>query len=289
MIDQTNFETWFLMYADNELSAAEKLQVEEFLKSNPSYQLFFDQVCRLKFKPVDIVFPDKELLYAEQIELKAYTLKPDQSITYPSKEILYRKVPVKKFKWAAPIGIAASLFFLLSLFYLLNTDEKKVLNQPLAVHKTNTLISPVQPQEKSIALKNFKHTIIAANGNVDSRSSINAQAFIVSDSKPILSDPVNDENEVASVSLPNAVQSNLSEEAIKAAASRNIEQQDVTAANVLINTDILIEASNRNEDRTALRGLVRKITRRIFKEKASDKQQQGIEISNFVIPVSNKQ
>jgi hypothetical protein len=85
------------------------------------------------------------------------------------------------------------------------------------------------------------------------------------------------------------VQPNLSDEAIQAAASRNVEAQEIQSSNVTINTDILIQASNRNENHSVLRGLMRKITRRVFKEKSISDQQKTIQLSNFVIPVSNKQ
>ena len=49
------------MYVDNELSAVEKLQVEEFLSMHPTHQILFDQFCKLKLIPEEIIFPEKEL------------------------------------------------------------------------------------------------------------------------------------------------------------------------------------------------------------------------------------
>ena len=97
MIDQTNIETWLLMYVDNELSAVEKLQVEEFLSMHPTHQILFDQICQLTLTPEKITFPDRDLLYAQQHELNTLTFEPDRTIQYPFKDQLYQQSSRKHF------------------------------------------------------------------------------------------------------------------------------------------------------------------------------------------------
>jgi hypothetical protein len=55
-----------------------------------------------------------------------------------------------------------------------------------------------------------------------------------------------------------------------------------------INTELIINASLRNENRTSLRGLIRKITRRVLKDDDESDQNRRIQVGSFAIPVSNK-
>jgi len=54
MIDITNYETWFLLYADNELSAEEKATVLSFVQQHPTLQQEFDVILQLRFRPAEI-------------------------------------------------------------------------------------------------------------------------------------------------------------------------------------------------------------------------------------------
>jgi len=54
MIDITNYETWFLLYADNELSAEEKATVLSFVQQHPTLQQEFDGIMQLRFSPAEI-------------------------------------------------------------------------------------------------------------------------------------------------------------------------------------------------------------------------------------------
>ena len=51
MIDITNYETWFLLYADNELSAEEQSAVLSFVKQHPALQHELDGIIQLRFLP----------------------------------------------------------------------------------------------------------------------------------------------------------------------------------------------------------------------------------------------
>jgi hypothetical protein len=289
VIDQTNFETWFFMYADNELSAAEKLQVEEFVKSNPSLRLLLNQLCQLKASPDDVRFPDKNILYAEQMELSAYTFKPDYSVTYPVKNTLYRKSAVRKIKWVIPVSIAAGFIFILGLFVLLNPTEKSLTDEKLTVNKNISKPAPIELKEKPTVLAGTKPKIKGAYQVSNLNQPGHTSEIFIPETKQSVIVELEEEKSIESTPSPIIVQPNLSDEAIQAAASRNVEAQEIQSSNVTINTDILIQASNRNENHSVLRGLMRKITRRVFKEKSISDQQKTIQLSNFVIPVSNKQ
>ena len=66
-INRNNYEEFFVLYADNELSAAEKHLVESFVRENPDLQREFSLLQQTKiFSDDSIVFEDKELLMSSR-------------------------------------------------------------------------------------------------------------------------------------------------------------------------------------------------------------------------------
>jgi len=65
-INRDNYETFFLLYTDNELSAAEKKEVEEFVDANPDLQEELVMLQQSILKPDDIVFNDKKSLLKDE-------------------------------------------------------------------------------------------------------------------------------------------------------------------------------------------------------------------------------
>lgn len=70
MIDLTNYETWFLLYADDELSAAEKEDVLFFVKQHPSLQQELNSFMEMRFTPAEEKQIDKSLLFSDNMEMK---------------------------------------------------------------------------------------------------------------------------------------------------------------------------------------------------------------------------
>jgi hypothetical protein len=69
MITRNNYEEYFLLYADDELSAAEKVAVEEFVNENPDLRAELIAFQQLKIKPEsNIVFENKNLLFKQSNE-----------------------------------------------------------------------------------------------------------------------------------------------------------------------------------------------------------------------------
>src|SRR6188768_3348998 len=67
-IDRHNYETFFLLYIDNELPDTEKELVEEFVRENPDLQEEFTMLQQSIVMPDTVVFDDKEALYKNQFE-----------------------------------------------------------------------------------------------------------------------------------------------------------------------------------------------------------------------------
>jgi len=66
-IDRHNYEEYFLLYVDNELSVDQKKQVELFVKENPDLEEELVMLQRSRLIPDDkIVFNEKHLLMREE-------------------------------------------------------------------------------------------------------------------------------------------------------------------------------------------------------------------------------
>ena len=107
MINLHNCETWFMLYADGELSASERIVVEQFLEAHPVLRSAFDQFQALRFLPDDtVVFPDRFLLKQQHPAAETegesmsvenqYRFEPDLSVSFPNRHLLYRaETPVR--------------------------------------------------------------------------------------------------------------------------------------------------------------------------------------------------
>ncbi len=65
-INRHNYETFFLLYVDKELSAAEMQAVELFVQENPDLQMELSLLQDAVVKPEDIVLEKKDWLYADE-------------------------------------------------------------------------------------------------------------------------------------------------------------------------------------------------------------------------------
>ena len=84
-----NYETYFLYYIDNELTAAEKIELEIFLKQYPNYASEMALLKKAILMPEEIIYEDKALLYRHQAM--------EASLNPTFKQSLYRKeAPVVK-------------------------------------------------------------------------------------------------------------------------------------------------------------------------------------------------
>src|SRR5687767_949365 len=62
-INRNNYESFFLLYIDNELSAAEKLAVDNFIQVNPDLEEEFIMLQQTVLKADEVVFSKKESLF----------------------------------------------------------------------------------------------------------------------------------------------------------------------------------------------------------------------------------
>lgn len=73
-ISSENYETWFCLYVDNELTLSEKEAVELFVLQHPQYQDAFLLMQQTVLPKEEIVFEDKALLYKQERSRKVFYL-----------------------------------------------------------------------------------------------------------------------------------------------------------------------------------------------------------------------
>ena len=105
-INRNNYEEYFLLYTDNELSAAEKHAVEEFIRQNPDLQKEFTMLQQSTFSADDtIIFRNKEVLMQRSVN-EAFINNENYEemfILYSDEELTAdQKTAVEKFVYHHP-------------------------------------------------------------------------------------------------------------------------------------------------------------------------------------------
>ncbi len=101
-INHTNYEHYFLMYIDNELSAEERAAVNDFIMQHPNYSNKLQALQQLKINPENITYKNKFSLYklSEQDE---------QCITYLENEMYSEEKAIFESKLSANIYLQSNV------------------------------------------------------------------------------------------------------------------------------------------------------------------------------------
>jgi hypothetical protein len=85
MITRENYEEYFLLYTDNELSAAERMEVERFIADHPDLREEWETLLQCRITPeTDLVFPGRNALLKPETEGSVYT---EDLLLYLDKEL----------------------------------------------------------------------------------------------------------------------------------------------------------------------------------------------------------
>ena len=311
MINLLNYETFFLLYADGELSLSEQESVLKFVAQHPLLEAEFNRIKALKFSPdKGLVMMDKSALrieIPEEVET-GYTFEPDLSIVYPNKTELYRKENVLPVHWLRMVA-AAALFFTMGIVWMVMGEKEN--NPSIAMQgstspsssKTRALISPkitspssenkmvvstanLPHQEVAVEERTLAHTVYSikamGNENPEGQTSIDLQQTTAIGTPQVVVPNLPD------VSIPQQVtvqkKGNFSDAVLLAAA----ERMATTAAHMASepNTTMLINAAMREEKKSGLRAIIRTINRRLLDEHELPQDQKFIQVANFNIPVN---
>jgi len=167
MITRDNYEEFFLLYTDNELSAADAHAVERFVADHPDLREEWEALLQCRLSPdTHLAFPDREGLMRTEPEGAAETgaplsgngpllyymdglpfLHPDNTIVFPDKDRLYREAKERRvipLPWLRA-GIAAAVIVAIALVFLLTGRQQPARPAPSVASRAAT--------NKSIAAK----------------------------------------------------------------------------------------------------------------------------------------
>ena len=141
LVNESNYEEFFLLYTDNELETTVRREVEQFASSNPQYQLELNLLLQTKIQPeTTVTFPDKSLLYKEEEDRKPVVIM-----------------------WWRVVAVAAMLLLALGIFWLSNrtatpdidvagvNNTKK--DQPAVTKQPTQTINKEEKQHEQLATR----------------------------------------------------------------------------------------------------------------------------------------
>jgi hypothetical protein len=316
MINLLNYETFFLLYADGELSPAEQDAVLKFVEERPLLEEEFNRIKTLKFSPdKGLTMMDKSLLRIEIPEEIAldYSFEPDLSIVYPNKAELYRKENILPVYWLRMVGVAAAIFFTMGIAWMIMGEKN---NNPSIVMQTGVeqgsssteatalstpgTASPASENKMVASTANLPHQVVGGRhgamvnalkvSSVRVVGSENPEGQMNNDPQSITANIVPEVDapdlSVASSTQPVSVQQkgNFTEAALLAAAERIATT--VTAISSEPNASLLINAALKEEKKSGLRSILRTINRRLLNDHEPPQDKKFIQVANFYIPVN---
>lgn len=291
MINLNNYESWFLQYADDECTPAEQQAVGEFLLLHPELREELDQMLDLRLSPDKVVMPGKEFLRFAELELlnEQYRLEPDLSVVFEGKHTLYKKERLPLFYLYRTLSAAAVLVFGLAMYWLLSDEPEK----QNIVREVNAPVSAARPKEESKILTVIPLVIKNAKKSRDVSSSI--PSFTSAADERVVPQQETDQtlHTIAQTEEPVLLQeekktiSNLSEEVLKAAATRMENRTTVDPVAIPLNTSVVIQDATRPANKKSLRSLVRTVSRRILHDTEKDDESKFIQVANFHIHVKH--
>ena len=285
MINENNYETFFMSYIDNELNAAERAAVEAFVLTEPKYaeELAFFEKTKLHVSSNEFIeMEDKIFLYR-------FT-EMDAKLDGDFKKSLYRKqAPVRKIIFTpnlmrASFAIAAMLILFIGL-QLFKTEssisesnivESNIVETPLkdktTVASTNILI-PAENQtlaNSAIATKAItkNQTILASTNNTSNSintnivSSSSSQASRENDSQNIVVAKFS-EGQISSTAMET-----MATEEEKTILPTNYKEIDTEEEDRTINIGML------EIDAAAFRGITRKFSALLKRNKLEKEKEK---------------
>lgn len=290
-ISLNNYEEWFLLYTDNELSEEQKMQVELFVLQHPDLQ--------------------REFEYLQQTRL------PEENWVFANKEILYRRTtarpPVLYMRWMRYAAAAAVIGIMATVWMLAPTNTLKEPLQlegstPEIVGNPGNTTDPVQNSSQSVdQLQSVETVSDESSSNRPMVNSVTAEnlptiKIVGGDQQPKLNkNKVSEEQVIASVVSSNnpivqlvetqpannqreniAGNSSVSQQQLQTVVPVNIEKaiaatEELKPIYTALEDDdedksLYIGALEINKDR--LRGLFRKAGS-IFRSKSKQNEEDG--------------
>jgi len=159
-INIDNYEEWLLLYTDNELSAEQKIDVEQFAASDSAIKTSLDILQKTKLQAEeDIVFPNKEILYRKE-----------------------EKVRVVAIRWWK-IAVAAALFIAISTTAFIVLNKKNITKEALATRNLHVIKST--PENSGDQQKGATTTQVNPKATENSNYGTEKEAVIINNTVAI--------------------------------------------------------------------------------------------------------
>lgn len=288
-----NYEEYFLLYVDNELSDQEKQWVEDFVAANPDLKveldILFDSVLheeKIPFKGKDALLKN-ELSAVEELQLSFLdneldsteinrlnkihqadpnalaffdllkkTKLPEEKILFPYKEKLYRRTTrVGLMRWLTPVAAAAVL---ITIFLLRDNPLTIKAEAPEIIMANNPTVTYQEPQHI------VEKQLLNLEKEIHIKKRIKLSTVSISQSKPSMVEQpkvILDENILEEVNgIPEIISTPVIE---TTTAEKNITEKALTIKSeytqeALINT---IAEEEIEQPKKGFRGIIRKASR----------------------------
>jgi len=289
MINLSNYETWFLQYADGECSPAERLAVEQFLQLHPSLQEELNGMMEMRLEPAAISMPGKDFLRFTELEKlnEQYRLEPDLQIQFPDKSLLYKKEGSRILYLYRAMAAAAVLLISFGLYQLQSSDP----TEPVVLATTPVAEPIVVPAPDNMLVnageQNTSRIAIATKSEPIAKPQVIESVIVQEPNAEVYKDVVAQSDLHTPIKDISRPLSNLSEEVLKAAASRMETAAITIPVTTSLNTEVLINDATKPNDKKPLRSLVRTLSRRILHDNENADEGQFIQVANFHIHVKN--
>jgi hypothetical protein len=297
LVNENNYEQYFVLYGDDELTNKEKDLVEQFVYKYPQYQVEFELIQQAR------LFPDQSLGF------------PDKAYLYRTEEDDHKVVP---FAWWR---IAAAAIFLIAVgslgLYIVTSDNKQTDGIPVvkttAPDSNNTVaqnkneVKDQQPVVKTVEPKMADEQVVrvseqtaqSATASVKTEKKSNNTSNI---SKQVSVTPKSGQQVIAKAPVPEINDSHLTAKSVDVAVASHATVKPITVENISskaapVTTAIAVAMPEEtNEDKTyvlntsvnktPLRGFFRKVSRVVDKATSSDTDENrkgSVRIANFAI------
>ena len=296
MINITNYETFFLLYADNELSAVEREAVLLFVNENPLLADEFTSINGTKISAEsDVVFPNKNFLYVETVDEleELYSFKPNLEIQYLHKEGLYRYEKSFRIGWVKSFMAAASIILVAGLFWIF-TGKRETVDQGLPISYQQKISSP-NKIANIIAEKKNKFIPIGVANKIDKKS-----AVFYKENRPKKNSKQEVQLEQAEQDVATIFKSEILVDVQTASAEKISEiavdpfiASEPIFVNAVAKSETSVDQNNyftntdlKSSKKTPFRGLIRKINRLVGKDRPESDQVKFVQVANFQLAIA---
>ena len=288
-LNEKTYETYFLLYIDNELSPTEMKAVESFVQSNPQYAASLQHLQNAVLAPESIIFEDKALLYR--------LAEMDATLDIDFKKTLYRSesAPIRSL-WNKNVLRYSSIaaLFILTIGTAINLATNKGQADKLSANNIiakniarativpnasalntikNNETSQVPIVNTAISVPRNSNSKIAGKGNLTVFENVSngvENTSIASNSKEALSNNIT-ETEEASETMASIEKEQMNSVAAHLPMTQNISQTESFEEINTNESDRVIYISSIEIDSDKIRGFTRRINA-LFKRNKSDKQ-----------------